>query len=86
MTRGRARFISAPSLIFEQQSLLMRSDLVTVDRFANEHFPALGLKLVAGKTGLKRAIREPTVNRPVELRWNAHFRKLARASRGLELV
>jgi HPr kinase/phosphorylase len=42
----------------------MRTDLVTVQRFYTEHGASLGLKLVAGGPGLKRAIREPTVNRP----------------------
>jgi HPr kinase/phosphorylase len=42
----------------------MRSDAVTVERFYKEHSTALELNLVAGATGLKRIIREPTVNRP----------------------
>ena len=42
----------------------MRSDAVTVERFYKEHSTALELNLVAGATGLKRLIREPTVNRP----------------------
>ena len=42
----------------------MRSDAITVERFYTEHASALELNLVAGATGLKRIIREPTVNRP----------------------
>jgi HPr kinase/phosphorylase len=42
----------------------MQRDVVTVERFYTEQAGALGLKLVAGANGLKRVIREPTVNRP----------------------
>ena len=42
----------------------MQRDIVTVERFYTEQAGALGLKLVAGANGLKRLIREPTVNRP----------------------
>jgi HPr kinase/phosphorylase len=42
----------------------MQRDLVSVERFYTEQASALGLKLLAGAGGLKRAIREPTVNRP----------------------
>jgi len=42
----------------------MQRDLVSVERFYTEHAGSLELKLVAGATGLKRIIREPTVNRP----------------------
>ena len=42
----------------------MKRDTVTVERFFDQQAEELGLKLVAGKTGLKRIIREPTVNRP----------------------
>jgi HPr kinase/phosphorylase len=42
----------------------MQRDIVTVERFYNEQAEALGMKMVAGKKGLKRIIREPTVNRP----------------------
>lgn len=42
----------------------MQRDVVTVERFYTEQAGALGLKLVAGANGLKRIIREPTVNRP----------------------
>src|SRR5688572_19824931 len=42
----------------------MQRDVITVERFYTEQASALGLKLVAGATGLKRIIREPTVNRP----------------------
>jgi len=42
----------------------MQRDLVTVERFYMEHSGELEMKLVAGAAGLKRVIREPTVNRP----------------------
>ena len=42
----------------------MQRDVVTVERFYTEQAAALELKLVAGANGLKRIIREPTVNRP----------------------
>src|SRR6266568_2985044 len=42
----------------------MQRDVVTVERFYTEHASPLELKLVAGAKGLKRIIREPTVNRP----------------------
>ena len=42
----------------------MQRDMVTVERFYTEQSSALGLRLLAGAGGLKRAIREPTVNRP----------------------
>src|SRR5437762_2249631 len=42
----------------------MQRDPVTVERFYNEHSGNLELSLLAGETGLKRIIREPTVNRP----------------------
>src|ERR1700746_51045 len=42
----------------------MQRDLVTVERFYTEHASSLELSLLAGANGLKRIIREPTVNRP----------------------
>lgn len=42
----------------------MQHDTVTVERFYTEHESELKLKLLAGAAGLKRVIREPTVNRP----------------------
>ena len=42
----------------------MQRDTVTVESFYTGHADALELKLVAGAGGLKRIIREPTVNRP----------------------
>jgi len=42
----------------------MQRDVVTVERFYTEHSSELEMKLVAGAGGLKRVIREPTVNRP----------------------
>src|SRR5216117_983579 len=42
----------------------MQRELVTVERFYTQQASALQLKLVAGAEGLKRVIREPTVNRP----------------------
>lgn len=37
---------------------------VTVDQFFKEHGPALQMRLISNGGSLKRAIREPTVNRP----------------------
>jgi HPr kinase/phosphorylase len=42
----------------------MQRDIVTVERFYTEQSAPLELKLLAGAAGLKRLIREPTVNRP----------------------
>ncbi len=42
----------------------MQRDPITVERFYTEQSSALELTLVAGASGLKRNIREPTVNRP----------------------
>ena len=42
----------------------MPHDLVTVERFYTDHASSLELNLIAGASGLKRIIREPTVNRP----------------------
>src|SRR6266542_6650669 len=42
----------------------MQRDVVTVERFYTENSSALEMKLVGGAAGLKRVIREPTVNRP----------------------
>lgn len=42
----------------------MQRDAITVERFYTEQAGPLQLKLVAGAGGLKRIIREPTVNRP----------------------
>jgi HPr kinase/phosphorylase len=42
----------------------MQRDTVTVERFYTDQAEALDLKLLAGAKGLKRIIREPTVNRP----------------------
>ena len=42
----------------------MQRDAITVERFYTEHSGELEMKLVAGAGGLKRFIREPTVNRP----------------------
>jgi HPr kinase/phosphorylase len=42
----------------------MQRDIVTVERFYTAHADELQLKLVAAAGGLKRIIREPTVNRP----------------------
>jgi HPr kinase/phosphorylase len=42
----------------------MQRDIVTVERFYTQHASSLQLRLVAGASGLKRIIREPTVNRP----------------------
>ena len=42
----------------------MQRDTVTVEGFYTRHADSLQLRLVAGANGLKRIIREPTVNRP----------------------
>ncbi|MCL4787847.1 MAG: HPr(Ser) kinase/phosphatase [Verrucomicrobia bacterium] len=42
----------------------MQHDTITVERFYTEHESELKLRLLAGAAGLKRVIREPTVNRP----------------------
>jgi len=42
----------------------MNPKIVPVEQFYTEHAVPLGLQLVAGAVGLKRPIREPTVNRP----------------------
>ncbi len=44
--------------------MALKRDVVTVEGFYRENGDALELKLVAGASGLKRIIREPTVNRP----------------------
>src|SRR3954469_8609001 len=60
---GDRRFRAKRRRSFQVQSNIQR-DEVTVERFYTEQASALGLKLVAGAKGLKRVIREPTVNRP----------------------
>src|SRR5262245_24209676 len=42
----------------------MQHDTVTVEKFYTGHESELKLRLMAGASGLKRVIREPTVNRP----------------------
>jgi len=42
----------------------MQRDVITVERFYTDHSSSLEMNLVAGASGLKRLIREPTVNRP----------------------
>jgi HPr kinase/phosphorylase len=42
----------------------MKRDCVSVEEFYTHQASALQLQLMAGATGLKRVIREPTVNRP----------------------
>src|SRR5438093_12728332 len=42
----------------------MQRDIVTVEKFYTQNASSLQLRLVAGASGLKRVIREPTVNRP----------------------
>src|SRR5580658_8447357 len=42
----------------------MQREPITVERFYTDESHSLELKLVAGASGLKRIIREPTVNRP----------------------
>jgi len=42
----------------------MQRQIVTVEQFYKEHAAALQMRLLAGERGLKRIIREATVNRP----------------------
>lgn len=42
----------------------MLHDVVTVEKFYTDNASSLQLHLIAGAAGLKRVIREPTVNRP----------------------
>ena len=42
----------------------MKTPKITVEEFYVENSSALGLRLLAGSGGLKRTIKEPTVNRP----------------------
>jgi HPr kinase/phosphorylase len=42
----------------------MQRETITVQRFYTSESSQLGLKLIGGAAGLKRVIREPTVNRP----------------------
>ena len=42
----------------------MQRQTVTVQQFYRDHASALQMRLLAGEHGLKRIIREPTVNRP----------------------
>ncbi len=42
----------------------MKDTITSVEKFYNGHATDLGLRLIAGAEGLKRPIREPTVNRP----------------------
>src|SRR5881397_4041308 len=44
--------------------MAVQQDDVTVERFYTQQASALSMKLLAGAHGLKRFIREPTVNRP----------------------
>src|SRR5436309_13793375 len=43
---------------------IIQRDVVTVERFYTANKASLQLNLLAGAEGLKRVIREPTVNRP----------------------
>src|SRR5512140_383717 len=61
MIRKQGRFTWGLSLTC---NIAMQRDLVTVERFYTDHASGLELNLVAGANGLKRFIREPTVNRP----------------------
>src|ERR1035438_2807124 len=42
----------------------MQREIITVEKFYHEQARLLELRLLSGKGGLKRIIREPTVNRP----------------------
>src|SRR6187200_2992350 len=43
---------------------MLQRDAATVERFYTDNASALELNLLAGASGLKRVIHEPTVNRP----------------------
>src|SRR2546430_15501079 len=67
MTAGRGRGVPKfmrPVEGVRRKPDLMQRDVVTVERFYTEHASSLELGLLAGASGLKRTIREPTVNRP----------------------
>ena len=42
----------------------MKQDTITVEKFYTDHASELQLNLIAGAEGLKKLIKEPTVNRP----------------------
>lgn len=58
-----AKSISDRNSIFEALAS-MKQDRVTVEQFYTQHAGELQLNLIAGAVGLKKIIREPTVNRP----------------------
>src|SRR3954465_6229607 len=60
---GDRRFRAKRRRSFQVQSNIQRA-VARVERFSTDQASALGLKLLAGAKGLKRLIREPTVNRP----------------------
>src|SRR5881392_3671208 len=64
MTQKPEKFISDRSLIYSNNGIPMHRDAITVERFYTNHASGLELNLIAGASGLKRLIREPTVNRP----------------------
>lgn len=61
MIRRPVKFIWGPILTC---SPTMKISSVTVEEFFTKHCGELELRLTAGASGLKRIIREPTVNRP----------------------
>src|SRR5262245_12160242 len=65
-TSGLISTCEQPALASPQRLVLlpMQRESVTVERFYTDHASSLELNLVAGASGLKRIIREPTVNRP----------------------
>lgn len=68
MIRKPGRSIWGRSSTYETRQTgggtVIQHETVTVERFYTSHHSSLGLALVAGARGLKRVIREPTVNRP----------------------
>src|SRR3974390_2325698 len=61
-TPKRAKSIWARNSTYDAAA--MQTDAIPVELFYTEHASALELNLIAGASGLKRVIREPTVNRP----------------------
>ena len=49
----------------------MKTPKISVEQFYVENASSLGLHLLAGADGLKRIIKEPTVNRPA-WPWRVH--------------
>src|SRR5689334_14315848 len=64
-TPKRGRFTSGrSSTCRSSMENIIRRDVVTVERFFATNQAPLQLSLLAGAEGMKRVIKEPTVNRP----------------------